>query len=82
MSFAKDLTFFNPIALRTAKTLWSFSHSECNRVNFISKPFLFIVFEYHDCNELTLLFLFTCCYANLNPYKNTIVYTGMKNLFM
>ena len=22
----------NPIALRTAKTLWSFGHSECNRV--------------------------------------------------
>ena len=24
---------FNPIALRTAKTLWSFGFSECNRVN-------------------------------------------------
>ena len=24
---------FNPIALRTAKTLWSFGRSECNRVN-------------------------------------------------
>ena len=23
---------FNPIAVRTAKTLWSFSRSECNRV--------------------------------------------------
>ena len=23
---------FNPIAIRTAKTLWSFDHSECNRV--------------------------------------------------
>ena len=23
----------NPIALRTAKTLWSFGRSECNRVN-------------------------------------------------
>ena len=23
---------FNPIALRTAKTLWSFGHSECNRI--------------------------------------------------
>ena len=22
-----------PFALRTAKTLWSFGHSECNRVN-------------------------------------------------
>ena len=28
----------NPTALRTAKTLWSFGHSECNRVkNCISK---------------------------------------------
>ena len=25
-------TTFNPFALRTAKTLWSFDHSECNRV--------------------------------------------------
>ena len=24
---------FNAIALRTAKTLWSFGHIECNRVN-------------------------------------------------
>ena len=24
---------FNPIALRMAKTLWSFGHSECSRVN-------------------------------------------------
>ena len=23
----------NPFALRTAKTLWSFGHSECNRIN-------------------------------------------------
>ena len=23
---------FNPVALRMAKTLWSFGHSECNRV--------------------------------------------------
>ena len=23
---------FNPVALRTAKTLWSFGRSECNRV--------------------------------------------------
>ena len=26
------LFIFNPTALRTAKTLWSFGHSECNRV--------------------------------------------------
>ena len=25
---------FNPIALSTAKTLWSFGRSECNRVNY------------------------------------------------
>ena len=24
---------FNPIVLRTTKTLWRFGHSECNRVN-------------------------------------------------
>ena len=27
------LSPFNPIALRMAKTLWSFGHSECKRVN-------------------------------------------------
>ena len=26
---------FNPIALRTAKTLWSFGRSECNRVKYL-----------------------------------------------
>ena len=26
------IIFVNPIALRTAKTLWSFDSSECNRV--------------------------------------------------
>ena len=25
--------FLNPFALRMAKNLWSFGHSECNRVN-------------------------------------------------
>ena len=35
MSFREDngASFFNPIALRTAKTLWSFGLSVCNRVN-------------------------------------------------
>ena len=28
----KNKILFNPIALRTAKTLWSFGRSECNRV--------------------------------------------------
>ena len=27
----------NPIALRTPKILWSFGHSECNRVNIKAK---------------------------------------------
>ena len=27
---------FNPIALKTAKTLWSFGHFECNRVESIT----------------------------------------------
>ena len=27
-----SMVIFNPIALRMAKTLWSFGHSECNRV--------------------------------------------------
>ena len=25
--------YINPVALRMAKTLWSFGHSDCNRVN-------------------------------------------------
>ena len=28
-----ELCHFNPVALRMAKTLWSFGLSECNRVN-------------------------------------------------
>ena len=28
-----DLMLYNPAALRVAKTLWSFGHSECSRVN-------------------------------------------------
>ena len=29
----KNIPSFNPIALRRAKTLWSFGPSECNRIN-------------------------------------------------
>ena len=39
VQFPQDLTTVNPTALRTAKTLWSFGHSECNRVNFNSENF-------------------------------------------
>ena len=28
-----EISVFNPIALRMAKTLWSFGHSECNSVH-------------------------------------------------
>ena len=31
--FELDRSVINPIALRMAKTLWSFGRSECNRVN-------------------------------------------------
>ena len=34
MSKYKNLTYINPIALRMAKTLWSFGRSECNMVKF------------------------------------------------
>ena len=32
LSTALNLYFIDPIALRMAKTLWSFGHSECKRV--------------------------------------------------
>ena len=39
----KILTFsvctINPIALRTAKTLWSFGHSECHRINILDTAY-------------------------------------------
>ena len=37
------MVFFhlNPIALRTAKTLWSFGHSKCNRVKTSCKTAIF-----------------------------------------
>ena len=31
-SYSQFSEFFNPLALRMAKTLWSFGRSECNRV--------------------------------------------------
>ena len=34
---------FNSLALRMAKTLWSFSHSECNRVKTIYLATFFFV---------------------------------------
>ena len=42
----------NPIALRMAKTQWSFGHSECNRVNFIyfSKAMVYRKFS-HALNK-------------------------------
>ena len=40
----------NPIALRMAKTLWSFGLSECNRVKDFSPDASHIVFNNH-CNQ-------------------------------
>ena len=34
MEESTGMSLFNPIALRMAKTLWSFGYSECNRVKF------------------------------------------------
>ena len=34
----KTRPHFNPIVLRMAKTLWSFGHSECNRVKELPPP--------------------------------------------
>ena len=30
--------YYNPVALRTAKTLWSYGRSECNRVKIMLNP--------------------------------------------
>ena len=35
-SVYKNFELFNPTALRTAKTLWSFGSSECNRVKILA----------------------------------------------
>ena len=41
--FSPSDLYVNPIALRTAKTLWSFGHSECNRVKRKCK-FVYVVY--------------------------------------
>ena len=42
MTLTPDKVGFNPIALRMAKTLWSFGHSECNRDKVNSEIILLI----------------------------------------
>ena len=42
MTFTLDKVCFNPIALRMAKTLWSFGLSECNRDKVNSEIILLI----------------------------------------
>ena len=32
IELAQNFASINPVALQMAKTLWSFGHSECNRV--------------------------------------------------
>ena len=49
--------FINPFACRTAKTLWSFGHPECNRVNMTFQA----IFQ--------LMILFT---TNIIPSKHAV----------
>ena len=44
---------FNPIALRLAKTLWSFGHSECNRVKVLVNICCHFRLEIHTANVLS-----------------------------
>ena len=46
---------FNPIALRMAKTSWSFGHSECNRVN-RAGAFLRITTVFQSIMVITVLY--------------------------
>ena len=45
--------FCNPIALRSAKTLWSFGHSECNRVTL--ENYGLSLKEYHGTSDLLVI---------------------------
>ena len=54
------INLVNPIALRMAKTLWSFGHSECNRVKH---------YEIISAQELEVWFLhYVWCPAPMSPY--------------
>ena len=50
--------FVNPIALRKAKTLWSFGHSECSRVKLSQNygKYLDRLFAPNDMNMHVLLY--------------------------
>ena len=61
-----NIALFNSIALRTAKTQWSFGHSECNRVKEYACMCVYIKSVGEKQVKLNLflpvysLFLFTC----------------------
>ena len=51
----------NPIALRTAKTLWSFGLSECSRIMYVKyKVFSVCVVKLVGCNVGGTYFILFC----------------------
>ena len=63
--FAFLRVLLNPIALRMAKTLWSFGYSECNKVNFErgwcfqQQTFGFFTFTYRVAYIISCQFFMT-----------------------
>ena len=72
----------NPLALRIAKTLWSFGHSECNRVKCNNSFYL----NFHPCNpvpqKITLkcfLFLYKInCFPSQGSIQSVAIYISSK----
>ena len=62
---------FKPIALRKAKTLWSFGLSECNRVNIVPETFEQTVLLRLLCLN-TKIFITICAVKHLKDYMTKL----------
>ena len=43
-----------PVALRMAKTLWSFGHSECSRAKNLSEQYIALLLRFHMYEKLVV----------------------------
>ena len=76
--------YFNPTALRTAKTLWSFGCSECNRVKIpvldqthshqLTLNLVKLVIIYLSTNSCVLVIVYFCFseFVDLGPFHKEI----------
>ena len=51
-----------PIALRMAKTLWPFGHSECRRAENLSEQYIALLLRFHMYKKLVVFIYHTFVY--------------------